>query len=200
MDGGFRATSGFDRLVMYENVQKELKLDEDQLLKSKEVVHEIRQKHKVELDKVVKDSGLEEERTPKVAGLLRQISKETLARLKPVLRPEQLARLKQIEFQERGLRAFHDPDTEKAFHLTTEQKARIATIQEQCETTMRQVIRNQGNHQGRGTPVQKLLAIRKEMVEKAIETLTPEQKKIWSTLAGPPFEFKIEPRANRQSS
>jgi hypothetical protein len=196
LESGLRAISGFDRLIMDEGVKKELKLSDEQLLKAKEVVHEIRQSHGPEFEAILR--GAEgEDRGRKAAAILQRISNETIVRFKGILQPQQIARLKQIELQERGLRAFSDPDVERALGLTREQKAKIKEISEQAEQKMHEALQRGQKGQNLSSTLQKLLAARRDMLEKAEQALTADQKKTWSGLAGPPFEFRIERRGGK---
>jgi hypothetical protein len=42
--------------------------------------------------------------------------------------------------------------------------------------------------------MQKMTALRKERLDKALATLTDDQKKTWKELTGEPYEVKFEPR------
>jgi hypothetical protein len=194
VDGGLRAISGFDRLIMIEDVQKALKLSDEQAQAAKEVVHQIRQQHREEFDKAVKSSEESGERHEKVTGILQKISAETLARLKGLFSPEQLTRLKQIELQERGLRAFSDPHVKTALQLTQEQRTKIQEIAERAEVAMRQSLQAGAKTPDSSRALKGFLAARRQMMDEAVRVLTGDQRKTWSALAGPPFEFKIERR------
>jgi hypothetical protein len=194
VDGGLRAISGFDRLIMIEDVQKTLKLSDEQVQAAKEVVHRIRQQHREEIDKAAKAAEEGDDRHRKVAGILQKISRETLARLDGLFSPDQLTRLKQIELQERGLRAFRDPQIKTALQLTQDQMTKIQEIAERAEAAMRQSLQAGGKAPDSSRALKGFLAARRQMMDEAVKVLTSEQRKTWSALAGPPFEFKIERR------
>jgi len=194
VDGGLRAISGFDRLIMIEDVQKALKLSDEQVQAAKEVVHKIRQQHREEIDKAAKGAEDGDDRHKKVAGVLQKVSAETLARLEGLFSPDQLTRLKQIELQERGLRAFSDPQVKTALQLTQDQITKIQEIAERAEAAMRQSFQAGAKTPDSSRALKGLLAARRQMMDEAVKVLTGEQRKTWSALAGPPFEFKIERR------
>src|SRR5262249_51816937 len=138
------------------------------------------------------------DRMEKSAIILRKVSDEGLAGLRVVLRPEQMSRLKQIELQERGLRALNDPDVEKALNLTATPKNRIQDLTHETEGAMRQVLGGGGQKRlASSAALQELLKARRQMMAKAVELLTTEQKTAWIALAGVPFELKIQRRTNR---
>src|SRR5690242_6516035 len=107
-----RGQGGFAMLIDNESVQKELNLDKDQVDKAKEAVQKVRDAHKDELAKL-QDLG-QDERRQKGQELSRTISEESLKALGDILKPEQVTRLKQIELQQAGDRAFTRPDVETA--------------------------------------------------------------------------------------
>jgi hypothetical protein len=199
LDGGLRVISSFDRLIMIDAVQKELKLTDKQLLKAKEFVHEVRQNHRQELEAALKSSP-ESDRRRLAAEILRAISKETLLRFKTVLQPDQLTRLIQLDLQERGLGAFSDPEVVKALHLTPEQSAKIQEIARREEAAVQDVLQATEKRASSSTALAKLAALRKQVMGQAVEVLNADQKNSWSALVGPPFEFKIERPSGRQRS
>ena len=66
----------------------------------------------------------------------REINESTLKAVGEFLKPEQVTRLKQISYQQRGLQAFSDPEIAKKLNLTDTQKTDIQAIsQETMEST-----------------------------------------------------------------
>ena len=185
---GGRGQGGVGMLAENESVQKELNIDKDQADKVKEAVDKVRDSHKDDFAKL-QDLG-QDERRAKSQELNRTVSEETLKALADVLKPEQLNRLKQIELQQAGDRAFTRPDVQKALNLTDDQKEQIKTITEDAAKQRRELVQG-GNAQGSRD---KLTSLRKETLEKVQAVLTDDQKKTWKDLTGEPFQLTRGPR------
>ena len=181
---------------MNKSVQQELKLSEEQVKKIEDTANEIREKHQAELEPL-RQLDRQEQRQ-KAAPIRRKIADETRQALAGVLQPEQQKRLKQIELQQRGARAFQEPKVQDSLKLTDEQKGKINTINEDAARKRREA--RQGAGRGNSPETRsKLTALRKESMEKALAVLTPEQKTTWEEMAGKPFEIKFEgPRGQQR--
>jgi hypothetical protein len=179
-------------LVNNEDVQKELKLDKDQVDKAKTAVQNVQKKHQDEFTKL-RDLG-QEERREKTQELSRTVSEESLQALGEVLKPEQIKRLKQIELQQAGARAFIRPDVQKALNLTAQQKESIKTIEEDAAKALRELFTG-GNAQGGR---ERMATLRKETTDKIQAVLTGEQKTTWKELTGEPFEVRLGQRRRGQ--
>jgi len=175
---------GFAALLDNEAVQKELKVEKDQVDKAKAAAQKVREKHKEQLDKI-RDLGQDERR-----DLMRTVADETLQSLGEILKPEQLKRLKQIELQQVGAQAFTRADVQKALTLTADQQEKIKTISDDSAKSMRELFQG-GNAQGGR---EKIAALRKETGEKIQAVLTDDQKKAWKELTGEPFEVRLGQR------
>lgn|SRR5262245_19035195 len=193
---------GVAGLLRNESVQKELKMDKDQVDKVAEAAKKVQDKHADEFAKL-RDLSQEERRT-KTAELGRTVSAETLTAVSEVLKPEQVSRLKEIELQQAGVSAFTRADIEKALALNDEQKGKLKGIADESQTKMRELFgggrgqgggarppRGQGNR-GAGPDQAKIAALRKEMGEKAVAVLNDDQKKTWKSMTGE--AFTIAPR------
>jgi hypothetical protein len=183
--------SSADVLLQYPAVQAELKLTEEQVTKIKEIVQEIRVKHREDFDKV-RDLG-QEERREKALELMKLISQETMQRLKGVLTAEQAKRLDQIRIQEEGMRAFTDAKVQRAIKLTDEQNEKLRAVTDELARKTSSIFQTGGQGDFRDK-LNKVFAVRKQAMEKAVALLNAEQKKIWKELTGEPFELKLEPR------
>jgi hypothetical protein len=181
---GPRGGGGLAVLLQNESVQKELKIDKEQGDKVKEAVQKVQEKHRDDFAKL-RDLG-DDERRQKGQELAKTVNDETLAALADVLKPEQVKRLRQIEMQQAGARAFTRPDVQKAMNLSAEQQDSIKTIVEDAAKTQRE-LQQGGNRQ---EAFQKIAAIRKETMEKAQKVLNGDQKKTWKELTGDPFELQ----------
>jgi len=169
---------GAGNLLQNEVVQKELKLDKDQIDKVKQIATDIREKHQDDF------AGLrdlsQEERGEKMRELMKKVGEETTKALADVFKPEQLARYKQLQLQVRGVQAFTEADVQKDLKLTDEQKDKIKTINADYDKDMAD-LRAAGDFQAMRT---KVPAMRKEAMEKAVAVLTDEQKESWKSMTG----------------
>jgi hypothetical protein len=192
--GGFGG-GGIGFLISNEAVQKELKMDKDQADKAAEAVKKVRDAHMDDFAKL-RDVAQEERRT-KMQELTKTVNAETEKAVAEVLKPEQLARLKQIELQRAGFAAYTRPEVESALKLTGDQKEKIKTISEDANkqlAELRPMGRGQGGGAGGagrgpgGQNFEKMTAVRKEATEKIVAVLTDDQKKSWKEMTGTPFE------------
>jgi hypothetical protein len=181
-----------DFLLLNESVQKELKLSDEQLLKVKEVIHDVRQKHRPEMEKL-------RDRL-KLLETMRASGEEVLKKMDGILTAEQIKRFKQIRLQKDGLRAFSDKEVEAALRLTEEQKSRIKALTEELSQRAKQTL-EEGTGSNFESALRKLAALRKDLLQKAVDGLTAEQKKAWKELTGEPFEIRyVSPAGRREPS
>ena len=125
---GFGRGGGGNLAMLLGNasVQKELKLDDQQIEKSKELADKAREKMQEVRESL---QGLEgEELQTKRREIMKEMSESTLKSVGAFLKPEQVTRLKQISYQQQGLMAFNDPEVAKKLNLTESQKSDIQTI------------------------------------------------------------------------
>jgi hypothetical protein len=188
---------GYDMLLQNESVQKELKIESDQIIKVKEIIRGVRRKYSAELEKL-RDLNAEEKRA-KVAVIFRTVSRETLERLTDALKPDQIKRLKQIHLQQQGLRAFSEPQVDRALGLSREQKAKIEKLEEAFAEELEKLFQ-EGTRGGFVTRLKKMLAIRRKAMDQGQAVLTAEQKKAWKELVGDSFEIKLEKPESREPS
>jgi len=164
-------------------VQEELKLTEDQVAKIGEM-----QKKQFEAFKNFKDMSDEERK-----DTFKKMGEET-DKLVKELKPEQTARLKQIQLQQSGPSVFANADmaknvglTEdevKKFNLTDEQKDKFKDLAEARGKDMKDLPK------GFDPDTQKKRqALNKEYQEKAVEVLTADQKKVWTEMTGKPIDI-----------
>jgi hypothetical protein len=178
----------FATLLANESVQKELKIEKEQADKVKDAVAKVTDKHKDEFAKL-RDLGQDERRT-KTAELNKIVTVEMMASIGEVLKPEQVKRLKEIELQQAGARAFGRTDVQSALKFTDEQKEKIKTLN---DAAAKEIADLGGNNQGNR---EKIAAIRKESGEKLQGVLTDDQKKAWKDMTGEPFTLVQQRRQN----
>jgi hypothetical protein len=184
---------GLAGLVQMEPVQKELKLDQEQVTKVKDAVQKVQAKHQDDFAKL-RDLPREEQQ-PKRQELTRTVNEETLKAISDILKPDQVKRLKQLELQQAGMVAFSRPDVQKALNLTDEQKQKVRSIADAAGQEMRDIFQG-----GAAAGAQEKIAeMRKKTMEKIQGVLTDDQKKTWKELTGEPFAFPApgRPRQDR---
>ena len=188
--GGFGGGGGYAMLIGNEGVQKELKLDDTQVEKAKEFAEKAREKQTEIREKL---QGLEgEERRTKMQEFQKEMNESAMKAFGEFLKPEQLTRLKQISYHQRGASAFADPEVAKKLSLTDAQKSEIQSIVQESQSQMAE-LRQQFQDDREGA-MKKIAEIRKETLEKAAAKLNDEQQKTWKELVGAPFTVTFQPR------
>jgi hypothetical protein len=99
--------------------------------------------------------------------------------LNEVLQAEQQRRLQQLLLQQRGTRALMETQIAESLKLTAEQLERIGTIQRDVRRAGHSVV--VGRVDG------------KEVRDRAVNVLTPEQRAKWKELTGEPFQGQLMP-------
>jgi Spy/CpxP family protein refolding chaperone len=178
--GGFGGP-GF--LLMNSGVQKELKITDEQKDKLKTALGKLREKRADYKDKF-KDMSKEERQK-----LMQTWAGENDKAIAGVLDAKQMARLKQIELQLQGARAFANSEVQKKLNLSDEQKGKLKDITEEHGRKMRELFQPGGDFQ---ETQKKMATLNKETMEKVNGLLSADQKKTWKEMTGEPFEFKFE--------
>jgi hypothetical protein len=183
--GGFGG--GIGMLVQQKAVQEDLKLDEDTVKKAKDAVDKVREDHKDELAKLFdRNSGLSMEER---AEIMKKVAADTEKALKDVLKPEQIARLKQIQLQIRGVDALTEEDVQKDLKLTPEQKDEIKTITDDLRKERGEVFRGAfGDQEKMAEARKKMEAMNTEAMDKVNKVLKDDQKKSFDDMKGAKFD------------
>ncbi|HVK09507.1 MAG TPA: hypothetical protein VM597_12090 [Gemmataceae bacterium] len=198
-------------------VQKELKLDEEQV----KAVGEMNKtagfgfggggfgKGKQDpeamerIQKMMEKMGqLKDVPEDKLEDKIREVFKEELEgpakAAEKILKPEQSKRLKQISLQNAGLRGITSADAAD-LKLSDDQKSKIKSIATELDKDVAELSPMGkggfgGGGGGRVSPEtrEKIANLRKEAMEKATEVLTADQKTKWKEMTGEPFEVKFE--------
>ena len=190
--GGFgRGGGSLAGLLGNASVQKELKLDDQQIEKAKELAEKIGGEMREKFQDL---QGLDqEERRTKMQEINREVNASVVKSAGEFLKPEQIARLKQIAHQVRGAQAFSDPEVAKKLNLTDAQKTEIREIGQSA----REKMPSQEDFQSdREAAMKKAQEVNKETLVLIIAKLNDEQRKTWKDLIGAPFEIKYPPRNN----
>jgi hypothetical protein len=185
---GFGARMGsYNGLLVNESVQKELKLDDRQIDKAKEL------DEKINAERSEKFEGLRDlegqERFTKMMEIGRELNASALKTAGEFLKPDQITRLKQISCQVRGSQSFNDPEVAKKLNITDGQKKDIQEI----EQAAREKMPSRDDFQSdREAAMKKMQEVRKETLAQIVSKLNDEQQKTWKELLGIPFEIKYE--------
>jgi hypothetical protein len=188
--GGMFGRGGLGMLVGNASVQEELKLDDQQKEKAKELAEKNREKMQSARESL---QGLEQdERRTKMQELTKEMNESTLKAVGAFMKPEQITRLKQISYQALGALAFADSEIASKLNLTDAQKGDIKTINDDAGSQMREIFQEAQND--REAAMKKMTELRKATLDKVVAKLNDEQQKAWKELIGSPFEVKYEPR------
>jgi Spy/CpxP family protein refolding chaperone len=194
--GGNRATPQF--LLVNEDVQKELKLTDEQKEKVKAFAPAQGQGGR---GGAGGGGGGNRQRGQGGQGGGQPSEQAQAAEkfVKESLTADQQKRFKQIRVQVLGLPAFADEEVQTALKFTDEQKTKIKTLVDDYNKDVRELMpqRGQGGGGGGGNAnfqeiAQKREALTKTYTEKAQALLTAEQKTAWKDYIG--AEFKLQPR------
>lgn len=185
--GGFGMGGGAG-ILRAPNVQKELKLSDEQIGKVDDTLRETMQKHQDDFA-ALRDLS-QEERPAKMAELNKTISSEVKKSLS--LSDAQSKRFDQISLQARGLQAFNDPSVASKLKLTDDQKSKIREIQESSRGQF-QGFNKDASEEERAEARKKMAATQKENWTKAQALLTADQKDTWKELTGDPVEINYPP-------
>jgi hypothetical protein len=202
--GGFGG--GPASLVVNKAVQEDIKATEEQVEKIKTWSKEYAAKQMEgakERFAGLKDLS-DEERTKKFAEMNAESTKEAYKQLGEVLKAEQIKRVKQIDIQNAGVRAFTRTEVVEALKLTDDQKSTIKGISDEFAKESREIRTEAGFGGGKGggkggkgggfdaTKMadmnKKIAKVQKEAIEKISEKLTADQVKTWKELTGDAFD------------
>jgi hypothetical protein len=168
-------------LLAQQSVQDELKLSDDQ---KKQVAEHVEKQLAAAGDL----QGLDREERQKK---MQERTKANDAAIGGILTGDQLARFKQISLQQRGPRAFSDPEVATALGLTSDQKDKIKGIEEVAQGETRGLVQGAAGGGDRAEARKKMESLRQATNEKLQGLLTPEQQEKWKSLAGEPFKGEI---------
>lgn len=169
---------GMMRLIVNPAVQDEIKLTDDQ--KDKLATWYEGFNEKIE----EKSKGIERNREnfAKLMAIRTEVSENAEKELKDVLKPDQIKRIKQIEFQMMGTRALQNEDVQKELGITDEQKEKFTKIGEESREAFRDVF--SGGRPDR----EKMQEMMAKQGEKYQEVLTSSQKTKWKEMTGEAFD------------
>jgi Spy/CpxP family protein refolding chaperone len=179
--GGF---GGGTMLLSNEGVHKELKLEDDQVSKVKTLADDLRTKMRDSFQSVQSLEG--EERGKKMQELVKGNQEALHKGLAEILKPDQLKRFKQIEWQQSGANALANAEVAEALKLTDDQKAKVKELLADHSKQQRELFQTaQGD---REAAREKMTTLSKETKEKGMALLTTEQKTSLEGLLGSRYE------------
>jgi hypothetical protein len=186
---GFGGMGGGGQILTAPNVQKDLKLSDEQVGKVQATLREIREKHADDYAAIREAS--QEDRPAKSRALNEQVTGEIKKAMG--LSEEQSKRFDQISLQAQGLMAFLSPTVQEKVKLTDDQKEKIREIQQSSFQAFQGVNLKDASEEERAEFRKKMTATQKENMTKALAVLSDDQKKEWKALTGEPVEINIPP-------
>ena len=140
------------------------------------------------MDQVQKELQLTEEQRTKLLMIGMQMLQtgkrgNLEKQVNAVLKSEQRQRLKEIRLQLDGVSALLNPKIGKELNLDADQIAKLRAIQTSVSSAP--------SAKAGADQYLKLLAARKEATAKALEVLTPEQRKKFEKMQGKKVEFEL---------
>jgi Spy/CpxP family protein refolding chaperone len=190
--GGF---GGIGFLIQNSDVQKELKLSEDQIAKIKEVTDASRPQRGAGGGTNFRDMT-EEQRTA-FREEARKRSEETNKKITDLLTADQNARLKQLQIWQQGTFALTgNEDVSKELGLTDDQKAALKTISDESGKKIGEARSGlgRGASQEERTKVnEQVAAMRTEAETECLAVLTDDQKTKFTAMKGTKPDFDLNP-------
>lgn len=176
-----------------EELQKDLKITDDQKKSLKEVMDKA-----ADLAKKRADAGNDMAKRQELQKEAMALAESAKTATDKAFTDDQKKRLKQIEVQQMGLRAFTNEDVVKAMKFTDDQKAKLKTLGEDFQKANGDLMKEFGLGGG-GRPMidpdkraeynKKAAALMTETMDKAKKELTDDQKKAWADLTGAAFDL-----------
>jgi Spy/CpxP family protein refolding chaperone len=180
-------------LLRIEQVQKELKLNEEQVEKVKKVSEEISAEMRKQYT-ALREIEDREKRMAKMTELADQSDQKAREKLRDVLTREQTTRLYQIRMQVRAvLDSLSNRYVAGKLKLTEEQKKKLAQINKDAQAKRSELFRDLRNasREQRTEAYQKYRKIRSEADKAALDVLTAEQKKAFEEMKGKKIELEM---------
>ncbi|WP_247215283.1 Spy/CpxP family protein refolding chaperone [Synechococcus sp. C9] len=190
--------SGTDPLELFQNpqIKKELNITDEQSAKIKAIGEQFRQRARALVSGLNLGQMEPAEREKKLDQIKDELEKEVgIARdeVGKVLTPAQLKRFKEITLQIYGFGILSYEHFIQELKLTPEQQAKLKKLRDDTWTSMRINLKvpekGADNKQIIATNRKRMDQILQESNAKALDILTPEQKKLVETLQGAKFQF-----------
>jgi hypothetical protein len=186
-------------------VQKELKVDEAQLL----LIQQLGQEMRSQMGTIFQSGGdfrtMSREERERRFALLGEVRAKYEKQLGEILNAKQNARLKQLQLQRGGVRVLARPDVQNDLRLTPDQRVKIKETLEGEGAAFREAFANFQPGPGmtndqREEARRKFGEVRQATDAKLNAVLTDHQKKQFQAMLGAPFKFppfQFRPRGRR---
>ena len=188
--GGFGGGAMFETtklsLLNREQVQTELKITPEQKTKIEDLRKDLPAPGRGNRDATAEDRKAAAEKRQKEVV-------EAEKKLDGILKADQVKRLNEIYIQQKGAQALKDEMVVKELKITPEQTTKIDGVLAWAQSERQKLGGFGGDADARKKRMEESEKLRKETEEKAIATLTDDQKKQLEKLKGTPF--KLEPLA-----
>ncbi len=187
----WRASISF--LLSQEQVQKELKLNEEQTGKVKQMVQKLREEMREQWTSL-REITDQEKRSAKMAELGDQMNRKARTQLQDVISREQMRRLYQIRMQIRGpVYTLNGKRSATRLKLTDEQRKKLAEIDKGLQQKVSEAIKGlRGlSQEERGKRFAELGKLRQKADQDALKLLTAEQKEAFEKMQGKKFELQM---------
>jgi hypothetical protein len=204
--GGMRQqTPLYMTALTNEDLQKDLKITDDQKKSLKEVTDKATELNKKRAE-AFGGGQPDREKMQEIQKEATALTEAAKTATDKTFTDEQKKRLKQIEVQRMGLQAFTNEDVVKAMKFTDDQKAKLKTLGEEYAKARGDLQKEYGlggaPGGGGARPdaakmaeyTKKSTALSTETMDKAKKELTDDQKKTWTDLTGAAFDLtKLQP-------
>ncbi|OHB80326.1 MAG: hypothetical protein A2V98_24255 [Planctomycetes bacterium RBG_16_64_12] len=181
-------------LLRLEQVQKEMKLSEEQTAKVKHLVEKLGAEMR-EQYAALREIEDRDQRRAKMTELRDQFDDKTREQLRGLVEREQMMRLYQIRMQVRAVvDSLANTYVARRLELSDEQKEKVAELGEQTQAKRSELfdaLRDASEEQ-RAEVFQKLRQLRSDADEEALALLTAEQKEAFENMKGEKIELETE--------
>ena len=174
-----------------EAVQKELGLSDEQKKSLGDLANKL-QADAMEIISGLQDLSQEEQKEymPELMKMIGDKGKEVQEKVDKVLEPKQATRMKELSLQNRGAPALEDEEVIAALKITDDQKQKLAAVREEGAQKIEEAMQSlRGGGGDAGEIRQKIMGMRKELGEKALAVLTPQQLEQFEKMKGAKFDF-----------
>jgi Spy/CpxP family protein refolding chaperone len=173
-------------LLTGKDIQKDLKLSDEQITKAKEMSDKQAAERK-ELFGNIKDK---EERRTKFKEMTEAADKF----VEELLKPDQLKRLDQLQVQQGGAMALlYNPKISDKLDLSQDQREKIEEIFKEAGPKFKEIFQGffEASKEEKEAAQQKMADLQKSLLADAIKILNDDQKKTYDGLRGEPFTGKF---------
>jgi len=188
--GGMMGKGGAASMLTSKDVQKELKLSDEQmkaLTSATESRDKMMKAAREDMDFEAMRKGFEEYNT-------------ALEKIKDNLKPEQKKRFLQLEIQDAAKRTsptiFSNAEVQKGLKMTSVQKEKVKTSLTELEKDVKEIQEDaKGDFSRFRETMEKVNGLNKDTYEKITKSFSEDQKKAWKEIQGEPFkgEFRANP-------